>query len=74
MNHTRIEQNPLGGGGFAGIDVGGNPNISDAIEGVGAGHGGRLRRVSGKNGLNSTEGVAPTRAKAEQPLDRLSRH
>ena len=31
VHHTRIEQNSFGGGGFAGIDMGGNADISDAV-------------------------------------------
>ena len=38
VNHARIEKNPFGGGGFARVNVGGDPDISDAVEGVGAGH------------------------------------
>jgi hypothetical protein len=39
VHHTGIEENPFGGCGFAGIDVSGNTNISDAFEWEGAGHG-----------------------------------
>jgi hypothetical protein len=31
VNHTGIEQDPFRGGGFAGIDVSGDTNISDAF-------------------------------------------
>ena len=43
VHHARVEQNPFGGGGFAGIDMSGDSNISDAFQGKGAGH----RKVSG---------------------------
>jgi hypothetical protein len=31
VHHTRVEQDPLGGGGFAGINVRSDTNISDAF-------------------------------------------
>jgi hypothetical protein len=39
-----IEKDPLGGCGFASVNMGRNPNISDSFQGIGAGHGDNLRR------------------------------
>ncbi|WP_254428136.1 hypothetical protein [Synechococcus sp. WH 8101] len=38
VHHPGIEQNSFGGGGFAGVDMGGNTDISDAFQGKGASH------------------------------------
>jgi hypothetical protein len=43
VNHTGIEQDPFCRGGFAGIDVSSDTNISDAFQGEVAGH----RKFSG---------------------------
>jgi hypothetical protein len=36
--HTSVEEHTLGGGGFAGINVRGNANISVVFNGGSAGH------------------------------------
>ena len=43
VDHARVEQNPFGRGGLAGVDMSGDTDISDAFQGVGAGHGKVLR-------------------------------
>ena len=43
VHHTGIEQDPFCRGGFAGIDVSSDTNISDAFQGEVAGH----RKFSG---------------------------
>jgi len=43
VNHTGIEKDAFRTGGFAGINMGGNPDISDAFQGKGASH----RKLSG---------------------------
>ena len=39
VNHTGIKQDPLRGGRLAGINVGGNANVANAVQGDIAGHG-----------------------------------
>ncbi|CAI8244667.1 MAG: Uncharacterised protein [Prochlorococcus marinus str. MIT 9313] len=43
VNHTGIEKDAFRTGGFAGVNMGGNPDISDAFQGKGASH----RKLSG---------------------------
>jgi hypothetical protein len=39
VDHTRIEEDALGGCGLASVDVSGDTDISDAFKRKGAGHG-----------------------------------
>lgn len=38
---ARVEQHPLGEGGLAGVDVGGDADVADALELADGGEGGR---------------------------------
>jgi hypothetical protein len=44
VNDPGIKQDPFSGCGFASVNMGRNPNISDSFQGIGAGHGENLRR------------------------------
>ena len=43
--HPGVEKNPFGSGGFSRVNVGGDADISDAVQWKGAGHEGGLREV-----------------------------
>jgi len=56
VHHAGVEKNPFGSGGFSRVNVGGDADISDAVQWKGAGHEGGLREVK-KRRLYSTEWV-----------------